>query len=80
MASRAPFPERRGLGEAFDGLCCAWGGASKVVEDHDLYCVMLGVDGVVIVSFEGLDPAFPGGVAEIALRWVASLLASDGHV
>ena len=53
------FP-RRVLGEAFDGLCCAWGGATKVVEDHNLYCVMLGVDGVVVVSFFGLlGPSLP---------------------
>jgi hypothetical protein len=59
------------------GLCCAWGGATNVVEDHHLYCIMLVVDGVVVVPFFGLDPAFPGGVAECALGWVASLLASD---
>ena len=41
---------------------------------------MLGVDGVVVVPFFGLDPAFPGGVAECALGRVASLLATDGYV
>ena len=47
------------------GLCRAWGGAPNVVEDHHLYCIMLVVDGVVVVAFFGLDPAFfPGGVAE----------------
>ena len=73
------FP-RRVLGEAFDGLCCSWGGATKVVEDHNLYGVTLGLDGVVVMSFFGLDRALSRVVAECALGWVASLYASEGHV
>ena len=52
---------------------------TKVVEDHDFYCVKFGVDGVMIVSFLGLDPALSRVVSKRALGWVASLYASEGH-
>jgi hypothetical protein len=75
VASRAPFP-RRVFGEAFNGLCCAWGGATKVIEYHNLYCVMLDVDSVVIVSFFGFDPALSRIVAE-CVPWDGSPLSSQ---
>ena len=48
--------------------------SSKII--NNLYCVMLGVhvDGVVIVSFFGLDPALPRNVAECA--WDGSPLST----
>ena len=58
----------------------AQGPTTEVVEDHNLYCVMFGVDGVMVVSFLSLDPALSRVVAERALGWVASLYASEGHV
>ena len=75
------FP-RRVFGEASDGLCCAWGGATKVVEDHHLllsyaWCGWRRHSALLLAWTQ------PSPVVWLNVPWDGSplsLLATDGHV